>query len=369
MDRMVDRCLRDEILALLPLHPNQHAYQAGKSVETALRQLIVWVEKALDQQEIALDAFLDIEGAFDNTSYDSMCSALTRHGVDQTIIRWIRATLEGRLVTTALGGVSRSVTVYKGCPQVGVLSPFLWCLVVNELLARLNEGGVYAQGYADNICLLAVGKFPNKVSGLIQWALHTVELWCGGLGLLINPDKTGLVAFTRKRKLTGLFEPCLFGKTLQCSMSVKYLGVILDSRLTWKEHIDAKVRKAQNSTWACRRACGAMWGLKPSVVHWLYVAVIRLSVTFASLVWWPGCQTACVKRKLSRVQRSACLGITGAMRTTPTNAMEALICLPPLDLVVQSEAWSTAHRLWSLGCWSYLHPNRGHSSILLRLQQ
>ena len=174
--------------------------------------------------------------------------------------------------------------MYKGCPQVGVLSPFLWCLVANELLARLNEGGVYAQGYADNICLLAVGKFPNKVSGLIQWALHTVELWCGGLGLSVNPDKTGLVAFIRKRKQTGLFEPRLFGRTLQHSTSVKYLRVILDSRVTWKEHIDAKVRRAQNSKWACRRACGAMWGLKPRVVHWLYVAVCHFCIS--GMVAW-----------------------------------------------------------------------------------
>jgi len=48
-------------------------------------------------------------------------------------------------------------------------------------------------------CLLAVGKFPNTVSGLIQWALHTVELWCGGLGMSVNPDKPRFVAFTRKR--------------------------------------------------------------------------------------------------------------------------------------------------------------------------
>jgi len=111
------------------------------------------------------------------------------------------------------------------------------------------------------------------------------------------------------------------------------------------------------------------WGLRPKVVHWLYVAIIRTSVNFASLVWWPGCQTASAKRKLSRVQRLACLGITGAMRTTATNTVEVPICLPPLDLVVQSEARSAAHRLWSLGCWSYLHPNRGHSSIFTRLQQ
>jgi len=49
MERLVDRFLRDEILVLQPLHPNQHAYQAGKSVETALHQFIVRAEKALDQ--------------------------------------------------------------------------------------------------------------------------------------------------------------------------------------------------------------------------------------------------------------------------------------------------------------------------------
>ena len=175
-----------------------------------------------------------------------MCSTLTRHGVDQTIVRWIRATMEGRLSTAAFGGVSISVAVSRGCPQGG-LSPLLWCLVVNELLVRLNEGNVYAQGYADDICLLAVGKFPNTVSGLIQLALHTVELWCGGLDLSVNPDKTGFVTFTRKKKLTGFFETRLFEKTLQSSMSVTYLGVILDSRLTWKKHVDFKVKKAQNS--------------------------------------------------------------------------------------------------------------------------
>jgi hypothetical protein len=68
MERLADRFLRDEILATEPLHPNQHAYQAGKPVETALYQLVVWVEKALDQQEIALGIFLVIEGAFNNTS-------------------------------------------------------------------------------------------------------------------------------------------------------------------------------------------------------------------------------------------------------------------------------------------------------------
>jgi hypothetical protein len=106
MERLVARFLRDEVLALRPLHPKQHAYQAGKTVDTALHQLIVRAEKAIDQQEIALCVFLYIEGAFNNTSYDSMCAALTRHGVDCTIVRWIRTTLEGQLPLMMLPGAS-----------------------------------------------------------------------------------------------------------------------------------------------------------------------------------------------------------------------------------------------------------------------
>jgi len=67
-----------------------------------------------------------------------MCAALARHGVDHTIVRWNRTTLEGRLATATLGGFSTCIAVSRGCPQVGVLSPLLWCPVVNELLASLN---------------------------------------------------------------------------------------------------------------------------------------------------------------------------------------------------------------------------------------
>jgi hypothetical protein len=200
MERLVDRFLRDEIFVIEPLNPNQHAYQAGKSVESALLQLVVRVEKALDQQQIALGIFLDIEGGFNNTSYNSVC------GICQTwsgsYHRTIRATLEGRQARATLGGLSRSVAVSRGCAQESVLSPLLWCLVFNELLTRLSEGCVYVQGYAD-ICLLAVVKFPNTVSGFIQRALHTVEAWLDELGLSVNPDKTGLVVFTRKRNFRG----------------------------------------------------------------------------------------------------------------------------------------------------------------------
>jgi hypothetical protein len=76
MERLVDRFTRDEMAVSSPLHPNQHAYQAGKSTDTALHQLVVRVEKVLDHKETALGVFLDIEGVFNNTSYDSISAML-----------------------------------------------------------------------------------------------------------------------------------------------------------------------------------------------------------------------------------------------------------------------------------------------------
>jgi len=76
--------------------------------------------------------------------------------------------------------------------------------------------------------------------------------------------------------------------------------------------VGVKMRKAVNLLWACRRACGVRWGLRPKVVHWLYVAIVRPTISFASLIWWPDCQTASAKKKLSEVQKTGMLMYNGS---------------------------------------------------------
>jgi len=63
---------------------------------------------------------------------------------------------------------------------------------------------------------------------------------------------------------------------------------------------------------------------------------------------WPGCQSVSAKSKLISVRRLACFGITGALRTAPSNVVEAHFCLPTLELLVQIEAMSAVHRLCGL---------------------
>jgi hypothetical protein len=113
MQRLVDRYLRVNALISVPLHSIQHAYHTGKSVETALHQLVVRVEKALIQQHIALGAFLDIDGAFNITCYDTMCDVRVGHGCEYIIVRRIRATLEGRMVVATLNETSEGRDIQR----------------------------------------------------------------------------------------------------------------------------------------------------------------------------------------------------------------------------------------------------------------
>ena len=89
-----------------PLHQNRFAYRAGTSTDTALYQVVHRLEKCLEHKDIALGASLDIEGAFDNTSFNAIITAARERGLEETCCRWIGSMLESRLIHTSIMGSS-----------------------------------------------------------------------------------------------------------------------------------------------------------------------------------------------------------------------------------------------------------------------
>jgi hypothetical protein len=242
MEKILDLHIRETILVRNPLHNDQFAFQDGKSTVTALHNLVYKVERSLNNKEIALGVFLDIEGAFDNTSYDSIERAATRKGVETSTTGWIRAMLESRRITAKIGVETVTATAITGCPQGGVLSPLLWSLVIDDLLTTLTLSGYEVQGYADDLVIIVRGKYESVLSGIMQTALNKVHNWCLR-GLSVNPAKTIIVPFTRRR-VVHLMPPVLNGNTISFSTEVKYLGLILDRKLTWNAHLEETVGKA-----------------------------------------------------------------------------------------------------------------------------
>jgi hypothetical protein len=150
------------------------------------------------------------------------------------------------------------------------------------------------------------------------------------------------ISHLRGKKTPYFFEPLFFGVNLHCFVSANYLRVILDSQLMWRGHVEIKVKNAHNLLWVCRRFFGATKGLKPKVVHWLYIyhlAIHHLCISSLKVLT-PDSQC---HSWLCKIQRLPCLRITEATHITPASAMEAVTCLPPLDLVVQGKARSGTH--------------------------
>jgi hypothetical protein len=111
--------------------------------------------------------------------------------------------LSNRMVWTEIRGVSSTITVRRGCPQEGVLSPLFWNMVINSFLGCLNNESLWAQGFAEDNAIVINGKLLRTVCELMQKALFIVQIWFRGVGLSVNADKTSMVLFTNNKKLVG----------------------------------------------------------------------------------------------------------------------------------------------------------------------
>ncbi|XP_062710910.1 uncharacterized protein LOC134288974 [Aedes albopictus] len=273
-----------------------------------------------------------------------MKRAMENKNFDQCIIHWIYTVLAKREITSDLGSSSITVRATKGCPQGGVLSPLLWSLVVDDLLRSLKEKGFEVVGFADDIVIIVRGKYDETVSERMQRALNYTHSWCIKEGLSINPSKVVIVPFTRRRKI-NLKAFRLGGIQIHPSDRVKYLGLILDAKLNWNAQIESVIGKATSAFWLCSKTFGRKWGLKPKMIMWIYTAIIRPKVTYASFVWWPKTREATTQSKLAKIQRLASIAVTGAMRSTPSKALDAILNLLPLHEYAQLEAEKELLRL------------------------
>jgi ribonuclease HI len=369
LERVVDRFVRYEILIKSPLHSSQHAYQTGNSTMSAIHKLTSLIESTLDFKEVALAVFLDIEGAFDRATFLSFENAAKRKGVNPFIIDWILAMLKKRILIADLKGVKVRKRPVMGCPQGGVLSPLIWLFIADALLISLEEARIHSVGFADDFVIVVRGSIVDVVFERMQHALRIVEQFTNSVSLSVNPSKVGAMLFTRRRNFE--LKPLrLFGSDIKLVSEFKFLGLTLDCKLSWKPHLETRIKKACMTFGQCRRAIGRTWGLTPKVIHWLYTSVVRPILSYGAVTWWQTAQQKTVIAKLNHLQRLGLLGMTGAMSTTPTAALECLCGLVPLHIFVEAEARA---ELFRLKTWGHFRPQvrigNGHEFLWSRMER
>ena len=185
---------------------------------------------------------MDIEGAFDNVSFKAIATAIRATKGDPATAQWIINMVTNRYITINHKGATKTIRIKRGCPQGGILSPFLWNLVVDDLLshtARDTPG--YLQAFADDLVSLAEGNDLDVIWDRTRKTINTIERWCHSKDLSISALKTKVVMFTWNKKWT--LRPIKVGNTtMELSKSAKFLGVTLDSKLNFNEHINIITR-------------------------------------------------------------------------------------------------------------------------------
>jgi len=131
---------------------------------------------------------------------------------------------------------------------------------------------------------------------------YNVDELCRLAGLSINPKKAQLMLFSKRRNVDTKTMIVLAGTNLEFHLTVKYLGIHLDTKLSWSNHLASRDKKAMNILWACKRAVGGTWGLNPRVHYWLYCTAVR-PITYGARVWWPCVEQSSATAQLDKVQR------------------------------------------------------------------
>ena len=312
----------------------QFGFSEGVSSVDALQSIL---KTAKDRKKQGLQVAImsmDIQGAFDRAKWNIMKERLNEYKVNRKLRKIVDSYLSDREVWLPVGNGYEKKSTNQGCVQGSVAGPSLWNLVINDLLTKVFEEGVELYAYADDITVVISARFARTVVHKASRVAERLRRWGESNGLQFNPRKTMYMPVTVK--LRKEYTPVqMDGKKIFKRQEIKVLGMTLDSGLTFKQHIIEVTNKAHRAYSRIGSICAKMWGAESDVLTKIYEAGIRPIVTYACEVWAEAINKKTIASKLHTFQRRYLLAAAKAYRTTSREALEALTCVPPIDLYIQ----------------------------------
>jgi ribonuclease HI len=370
LERLILWHLEESVLKECSMHKNQHAFRKGRSTESALSDTVDYLESEVLRQGVAIAVFLDIEGAFDNLLPGVIVNSLRERKTPEKLTMWFQKYLRARDVSVDYKGVIMRRRLVKGTPQGGVLSPVLWNIAFDQILSKLDGSPIKACGYADDLGLVGRGPDPTTTIKNMQKALDIIVEEGRVLGLRFSASKSIAIAFTRKLRWEGP-QLRLNNTEMEWQPRVRYLGVVLDKRLSWSVNFQERITKAKKLLFKYKQIVGREYGPQPNYMRWMFTGIVRPALTYGSVVWWRIASDIGSMEKLTKVNRLALLTCGPVRKSTPTVGMEVMAHLPPLDLFLEGEVVKSWIRIRNIRSeiWDGIgsHRGRGHRHSLRKL--
>lgn len=322
LERLMLARLSRDLLDPCKSSPLQFGFRPGLSTEDAVRKLVEFARNSPERYSAAL--FLDIDGAFDCLWWPSILRRSRHLGVSPDQLRLLHSYLSNRHVIFSRHSVFRRRVLSRGCPQGSILGPSLWNLVFDELLLLLEGESGLAIAYADDLVLVVSANSRRSLEVALQHLVdHTLE-WLGRNRLSVSQGKS--VAVMLRGSLDPNRPPTIRSPagSFRWASEHRYLGVIVDSGLTFIPHAKAVREKTQAVASKLFRIRRALGGDQSHSLDIFYKCIFLPIVSYCASAWYWRLSHSHVRRVVLSAQRHFLLLISPMCRTSATSSLQVV---------------------------------------------
>ena len=286
--KIIERFVRGVVLKHLQnnglLSKRQFGFINGRSTTT---QLLYYLDKCIStivEGGVIDTIYLDFAKAFDTVAHRRLLGKLHAYGIKGKIFVWIKEFLCGRTQIVKVNGAQSIPTnVLSGIPQGTVLGPLLFVIYINDILEEVDSDGLL---FADDTKIFRA--ITSKEDALnLQSDLKNLEEWSSKWLMRFHPDKCHVLTLGKFENIRYTQRYMINNEELEHVFEEKDLGVIIDSELSFTEHISSKVRVANGIVGLIRRSFSY---LDCNSFKKMYTAFVRPHLEYAQAVWAPHSQ-------------------------------------------------------------------------------